>query len=118
MYAKLSAIFPVSVLIDYQAFNITVLSREDSLDFGLIAAHESIEDLSKISTYMKEAFAELDEASTALLEEEVARVSAKVKARKKKKPSKKAATTSRKKTGAVKKKTAKAPTKTKRKKAS
>jgi len=114
--AKLSAIFPVSVLIDYQAFNITVLSREDSLDFGLIAAHESIDDLGKISTYMQEAFAELDAASTALLNEEVARVSAKVKARKKKKVTKTTATTTRKKPAPPTKKTKKAPAKAKRKK--
>lgn len=80
--AKLAAIFPVSVLIDYQAFNITVLSREDSLDFGLIAAHEAVHDLSKISTYMKEAFAELDAASNAMLEAEIERVATRVKARK------------------------------------
>ncbi|MEQ9520554.1 MAG: wax ester/triacylglycerol synthase family O-acyltransferase [Parvibaculum sp.] len=80
--AKLTGIFPVSVLIDYQGFNITVLSREDSLDFGLIAAHEAIHDLSKFATYMQDAFDELDAASNALLENEVARVTAKVKARK------------------------------------
>jgi len=114
--AKLSAIYPVSVLIDYQAFNITVLSREDSLDFGLIAAHESIEDLKQISTYMQEAFAELDAASTALLDAEVARVTEKVKARKKK-PSKSTATTTRKKPGAKKTAPAKGTTKAKRKKA-
>ena len=114
--AKLSAIFPVSVLIDYQAFNITVLSREDSLDFGLIAAHESIDDLGKISTYMQEAFAELDAASTALLDEEVARVTAKVKARKKKKATKTTATTTRKKPAPPTKKTKSAPAKAKRKK--
>lgn len=114
--AKLSAIFPVSVLIDYQAFNITVLSREDSLDFGLIAAHESIDDLGKISTYMQEAFAELDAASTALLDEEVARVSAKVKARKKKNAGRSSAATTRKKAAAAKKKSGKTPAKAKRKK--
>lgn len=81
--AKLAAIFPVSVLIDYQGFNITVLSREDSLDFGLIAAHEAIDDLAIISGYMQEAFDELDAASAALLEAEAARIAARVKARKK-----------------------------------
>jgi diacylglycerol O-acyltransferase / wax synthase len=80
--AKLAAIYPVSVLIDYQAFNITVLSREDFLDFGLIAAHEAIHDLSKISSYMQEAFAELDAASNAMLDAEVERVAARVKSRK------------------------------------
>tara|TARA_R110002110_G_scaffold106608_3_gene267176 strand:+ start:4889 stop:6439 length:1551 start_codon:yes stop_codon:yes gene_type:complete len=115
--AKLAAIFPVSVLIDYQAFNITVLSREDSLDFGLIAAHEAIDDLGKISTYMQEAFAELDAASTALLEEEIARVSAKVKARQKKKAAKTTATTTRKKAAPAKKRPHKAPAKAKRKRA-
>ena len=115
--AKLAAIFPVSVLIDYQAFNITVLSREDSLDFGLIAAHEAIDDLGKISTYMQEAFAELDAASTALLEEEVARVRAKVKARQKKKVTKTTATTTRKKAAPAKKRPHKAPAKAKRKRA-
>ena len=115
--AKLAAIFPVSVLIDYQAFNITVLSREDSLDFGLIAAHEAIDNLGKISTYMQEAFAELDAASTALLEEEIARVSAKVKARQKKKAAKTTATTTRKKAAPAKKRPHKAPAKAKRKRA-
>ena len=80
--AKLVGIYPVSVLIDYQGFNITVLSREDSLDFGLIAAHEAINDLTKFTGFMQAAFEELDAASNELLENEIARVSAKAKARK------------------------------------
>lgn len=79
--AKLVGIYPMSVLIDYQGFNITVLSREDSLDFGLIAAHEAIDDIDGFSDYMKKAFDELDAASNVMLENEVARVTAKAKAR-------------------------------------
>jgi len=99
--AKLAAIYPVSVLIDYQAFNITVLSREDFLDFGLIAAHEAIHDLSKISAYMQEAYDELDAASNQMLETEVARVTARVASRKKT-ASKAAVKTTRKKPTSVK----------------
>jgi len=99
--AKLAAIYPVSVLIDYQAFNITVLSREDFLDFGLIAAHEAIHDLSKISAYMQQAFDELDAASNQMLETEVARVAARVASRNKA-ATKTAVKTTRKKPAAAK----------------
>jgi diacylglycerol O-acyltransferase len=81
--AKLVGLFPVSVVVDYQGFNITVLSRGDNLDFGLIAAHEAVDDLGKIATYMIEAFAELDTSSSALLDSDIARVTARVKSRKK-----------------------------------
>ena len=94
--AKLAAIFPVSVVIDYQGFNITVLSREDSLDFGLIAAHEAVLDLGKIANYMVDAFDELDAASSALLDADVARITARVKSRRKTTPKAGAKTTRKK----------------------
>lgn len=103
--AKLAAIYPVSVLMDYQGFNITVLSREDSLDFGLIASYEAVDDLKTVADYMQAAFDDLAVADDAMLDADAARVQARLAKRKKaarkkttgaKPAAKKSATTTRK----------------------
>jgi diacylglycerol O-acyltransferase len=53
--AKMEASYPLSVLIDGQSLNITVVSYCDSIDFGLMACRDTIADVAKIADYIDEA---------------------------------------------------------------
>jgi len=53
--AKMEASFPLSVLIDGQSLNITVVSYCDSIDFGLMACRDTIADVEKIADYIDDA---------------------------------------------------------------
>jgi diacylglycerol O-acyltransferase len=53
--AKLEATYPLSVLIDGQSLNITVVSYCDRIDFGLMACRDTIPDVAKIADYIDDA---------------------------------------------------------------
>lgn len=53
--AIMEASFPLSVLIDGQSLNITVVSYCDSIDFGLMACRDTIADVEKIAEYIDTA---------------------------------------------------------------
>ena len=53
--AKLKATYPLSVLIDGQSLNITVVSYCDSIDFGLMACRDTIPDVNIIADYIESA---------------------------------------------------------------
>ncbi len=60
--ARLLANYPLSVLVDGQALNITVVSYCDSVDFGLMACRDTVPDVNDISDYIGDAFDELADA--------------------------------------------------------
>jgi len=102
--AELLSMYPLSVLIDGQALNITVMSYRNSVDFGLMACRDSVPDVELIGDYIEHAFLELGQAVIALAKDEKQavkprQVEAKKKLRQKKIGSKK---TIRKKFSAVK----------------
>jgi diacylglycerol O-acyltransferase len=53
--AKLTATYPLSVLIDGQSLNITVVSYCDSIGFGLMACRDTIPDVNIIADYIESA---------------------------------------------------------------
>lgn len=53
--AKLTATYPLSVLIDGQSLNITVVSYCDSIGFGLMACRDTIPDVNLIADYIESA---------------------------------------------------------------
>ena len=53
--AKLKATYPLSVLIDGQSLNITVVSYCDSIGFGLMACRDTIPDVDVIADYIESA---------------------------------------------------------------
>lgn len=53
--AKLKATYPLSVLIDGQSLNITVVSYCDSIGFGLMACRDTIPDVNIIADYIESA---------------------------------------------------------------
>ena len=62
--ARLVAQYPLSILIDGLALNITVTSHADCLDFGMLACREALPDVSALADYLGDAFAELQAALT------------------------------------------------------
>jgi diacylglycerol O-acyltransferase len=50
--AKLHATYPLSVLIDGQSLNITVVSYCNTIEFGLMACRDTIPDIEKIAEYI------------------------------------------------------------------
>ncbi len=63
--AQLKAGYPLSVLVDGQALNITVLSYVDSVDFGIMACRDAVPDVDVLSRLLQKAFSELKEAAAA-----------------------------------------------------
>ena len=53
--AKLKSTYPLSVLIDGQSLNITVVSYCDSIDFGLMACRDTIPDVNVLADYIEAA---------------------------------------------------------------
>ncbi len=62
--AKLVAQYPLSVLIDGLALNITITRHGDCLDFGVLACRAALPDVSTLADDLGDAFAELQVALT------------------------------------------------------
>jgi diacylglycerol O-acyltransferase len=60
--AKLVEQFPVSMIIDGQALNITVLSHDDRLDFGLVACPAAVPDPQHLADLLESALRSLEQA--------------------------------------------------------
>ncbi len=60
--AKLDGIYPVSVVTEGQALNITLTNTANTLDFGLIGCRRSVPHLQHILTHLETALAELEKA--------------------------------------------------------
>ena len=61
--ARLLAYYPLSAIADGPGLNITVISFEDGMHFGLIACRELVPDLDLMAGYLVEELAELLEAT-------------------------------------------------------
>jgi hypothetical protein len=60
--AELLAIYPVSIVTQGQALNITCQSYAGSMDFGFTGCHSSVPSLQKLAVYTAEALDELEAA--------------------------------------------------------
>ncbi len=58
--AKLSGLYPVSLLIDGSALNITLISRHDFVDVGLIACRKSVPHVQRLLQYIEDGLCELE----------------------------------------------------------
>lgn len=61
--AALEGMYPVSLLFNGQALNVTVTSYRDSLDFGLIACRRSLPHMQRLLDHLEAALAELEAAT-------------------------------------------------------
>ncbi|WP_026375366.1 WS/DGAT/MGAT family O-acyltransferase [Aestuariibacter salexigens] len=57
--AKMLATYPLSVLIDGQSLNITVVSYCDTIGFGFLACRDTIPDVDKLAGYVGDAFEDI-----------------------------------------------------------
>lgn len=60
--ARLDGLYPVSIVLDGQAINITLTSRDKFLDFGIIGCRKSVPHLQRLLTHLETALAELETA--------------------------------------------------------
>ncbi|WP_230973407.1 WS/DGAT/MGAT family O-acyltransferase [Aeromicrobium terrae] len=60
--ARLDGMYPVSIVLDGQAINITLCSRDAYLDFGLIGCRKSVPHLQRLLTHLETALSELESA--------------------------------------------------------
>lgn len=58
--AEIEGVYPVSIVIDGQALNITLNSYADKLEFGLIACRRSLPSMQRLLGYLEEGLAELE----------------------------------------------------------
>ena len=63
--ARMIAEYPMSIVTNGAALNITVMGVEDSLDFGLVACARAVPDLDALRDHLVEAFRELDKLAAA-----------------------------------------------------
>jgi diacylglycerol O-acyltransferase len=59
--AKMVAQYPLSVLPEAQALNITIVSYEDSIDISLFVCRDTVPDIAKLSEYLDQTYNELKE---------------------------------------------------------
>lgn len=60
--AKLDGMYPVSIVLDGQAVNVTLCSRDKYLDFGIIGCRRSVPHLQRLLTHLETSLAELETA--------------------------------------------------------
>jgi diacylglycerol O-acyltransferase len=60
--AKLDGLYPVSIVLDGQALNITLTSRDKHLDFGLTGCRRSVPHLQRLLGHLESALAELEQS--------------------------------------------------------
>ncbi|MCG8313505.1 MAG: wax ester/triacylglycerol synthase family O-acyltransferase [Pseudomonadales bacterium] len=60
--AKLSGLYPVSLVVDSVALNITIISRHDFVDFGIIACRKTVPSMQKMLKYLQVALEDMEKA--------------------------------------------------------
>lgn len=60
--ARLDGMYPVSIVLDGQALNITLTSRKDHIDVGLIGCRRSVPHLQRLLSHLEDSLAELEKS--------------------------------------------------------
>ena len=60
--ARLEGLYPVSLVMDGIALNITLVSRNDFVDFGLIACRRTLPSMQRLLDHLEESLMELEES--------------------------------------------------------
>ena len=58
--ATLEGMYPVSIVLDGQALNISMVSYQDSLEFGLIACRRSVPSMQHMLQFLADALDDLE----------------------------------------------------------
>ena len=59
---ELDGMYPASVVVDTMALNITLISRYDAVDFGLIACRRTLPSVQRLLDHLETALVELEHA--------------------------------------------------------
>lgn len=57
---ELEALYPVGLILDGVALNITLVARNDALDFGLLGCRRTLPDLQRLLEFLEDGIAELE----------------------------------------------------------
>ncbi len=60
---EVEGLYPVSVVIDGMAMNITLTSREDALDFGIIACRRTLPSVKRMLDYLEQGLIEIEQVA-------------------------------------------------------
>lgn len=60
--AKLCGLYPISLLTDGGAVNITIVSRHDHVDFGILACSKTVPQMQRLIDYLENGLVELERA--------------------------------------------------------
>ena len=63
--ARLEGMYPVSIVLDGQALNISMVSYGDSLEFGLLACRRSVPSMQRMLQFLADALDDLEPAEVA-----------------------------------------------------
>ena len=61
--ARMDGSYPLSIVVDGMAMNITLVTYGQNVDFGIIACRRSIPQVQRIIDYMEDALSDLEEAA-------------------------------------------------------
>lgn len=61
--ARMDGSYPLSIITDGMALNITLVSYADQVDFGIIACRRSVPQVQRLIDYMEDALQELEDAA-------------------------------------------------------
>jgi diacylglycerol O-acyltransferase len=61
--ARLVGMYPVSIVVDRMALNITLTSFDDSLEFGLIACRRTLPSMQRLLNYIERSITDLEQAT-------------------------------------------------------
>ena len=61
--ARLEGVYPASIVFDGFALNITLVSYDQNIDFGITACRRSLPQVQRLIDYLEEGLAELEEAA-------------------------------------------------------
>ena len=60
--ARLDGNYPMSIVLDGQALNITVVNNADMIDFGLVGCRRSVPHLQRLLTHLESSLKDLERA--------------------------------------------------------
>jgi diacylglycerol O-acyltransferase len=62
--AKMTGLYPISLLVGSGGLNITIISRHDNVDFGIIACRKTVPHAQRLLDYLEDALCELESQVT------------------------------------------------------
>ncbi|WP_076476339.1 WS/DGAT/MGAT family O-acyltransferase [Williamsia sterculiae] len=62
--SRLDGVYPASIVLDGQALNITLVSNNDQVDFGIIGCRQSLPSLQRLIHHLEDSLGEMEKAAS------------------------------------------------------